>query len=70
MKKTVICDVMPCSRTEFDRRFIGIIMEEVSTSKTSVNFHNTTQQNNPQDSNLLLLLSLALILYAKEHSNM
>jgi hypothetical protein len=33
-------------------RFIALLMEAVSTSETSVNFYQTTQPNNPEDSHL------------------
>jgi hypothetical protein len=31
---------------------IALVMEAASTSETSVNFYQTTQRNNPQDSQL------------------
>jgi hypothetical protein len=31
---------------------IALMMEAASTSETSVNFHQTTQRNNPEDSHL------------------
>jgi hypothetical protein len=40
------------------------MMEAVSTSETSVNFHQTTRRNNPEDSHFLLsavLVSLPAI---------
>jgi hypothetical protein len=33
-------------------KIIALIMEAASTSETSVNFHQTTQRNNPEDSHL------------------
>jgi hypothetical protein len=45
MKVIVFWDVAPCSLSEIDRRFIAMMMEAVSTSETSVNFHETTERN-------------------------
>jgi hypothetical protein len=42
----------------WDEKGIAMIMEEVSTSKTSVNFYQTTRRNNPEDSRLLCLTCL------------
>jgi hypothetical protein len=41
------------SQVEVHRRLlIALIMEAASTSETSVNFFQTTQRNNPEDSRL------------------
>jgi hypothetical protein len=61
MKISVFWDVVPYSLVETDRRFRGahcliramaLIMEEISTSETSVNFYQTTWRNILEDSNL------------------
>jgi hypothetical protein len=49
MKMTVFWDVAPCSLVEISGPDDGA----ASTSKTSVNFYQTTQRNNPEDSHLL-----------------
>jgi hypothetical protein len=62
MKMTVFWDVAPCSLVEVFRRaellitsiirtIITLMMEEVSTSETSVNFYQTARGNIPEDSN-------------------
>jgi hypothetical protein len=38
-----------------------LMMEGVSTSKTSVNFYQTRQRNSPEDSHLQSLLNLIII---------
>jgi hypothetical protein len=38
--------------SEVIRAIIALMMEAVSTSKTSVNFYQTTRRNNTQDSHL------------------
>jgi hypothetical protein len=69
MKMAVFWVVGPCSLVEVYRRFrgacclhnegnellIALMMATASTSETSVNFHQTTQRNNPEDSHLHLL---------------
>jgi hypothetical protein len=44
MKMAVFCVVVPWA--------IALMMEAASTSETSVNFHQTKQRNNPEDSHL------------------
>jgi hypothetical protein len=39
-------------------REIALMMEEASTSETSVNFYQSTRRNNPQDSHLHFLFAL------------
>jgi hypothetical protein len=62
LKMTVFWDVTPCSLAEIDHRGLlseisvshgGEWMEVVSTSETSVNLHETTLRNIPEDSHLL-----------------
>jgi hypothetical protein len=38
--------------TPIIRTIIALMMEAASTSETSVNFYQTTQRNNPEDSHL------------------
>jgi hypothetical protein len=45
MKVAVFWVVAPC-------RVIALMMEAASTSETSVNFYQTAQSNNPEDSHL------------------
>jgi hypothetical protein len=53
MEMAVFWVVAPCSLVQVYRRFRGVLMmEAASTSKTSVNFYQTTRRNNPEDSNL------------------
>jgi hypothetical protein len=55
---TVFWDVAPCSLVEVTdvsevltaSIFIALMMEVVSTSKTSVNFYQTTRHNIPEES--------------------
>jgi hypothetical protein len=47
MKMTVVWDVVPCSLVEAS--FVALMMEAKSTSKTSVNFYQTTRRNSPED---------------------
>jgi hypothetical protein len=52
---TVSWFVTPSSLVEVYGRFRGacaLMMVAASTSKTSVNFHQTTRRNNPEDSHL------------------
>jgi hypothetical protein len=39
---TAFCDVAPCG-------LVALMMESASTSKTSVNFYQTTRRNIPED---------------------
>jgi hypothetical protein len=57
MKMAVFWVVAPCSLVEVYRRFrvIALMMQAVSTSETSVNFYQTTQRYNPEDSHLQFL---------------
>jgi hypothetical protein len=56
MKMTVFWDVAPFSLVEVYRRFRGVsiiraialMMEAASTSKTSVNFNQTTRRSIPE----------------------
>jgi hypothetical protein len=50
MKVTVFWDIAPCSLVQIDRRFKGVslMMELVSLSETSANFHETTRRNIPE----------------------
>jgi hypothetical protein len=58
MKVIVFWVVAPCSLIEAYRRFrsayfvLVLMMEAASASETSVNFCQTTQHNNPEDSRL------------------
>jgi hypothetical protein len=59
MKMAVFWDVALCSLVEVYRCFrdaccraIALMMEAAITSETSVNFHQTTRCNNPEDSHL------------------
>jgi hypothetical protein len=49
---TVLWDVAPYSLVEIDRCLIALMMEAVSTSKTSVSLYQTTRRNIPEDSHL------------------
>jgi hypothetical protein len=52
--------VVPCSLVKVQRRFRvlaasiirALLMDAASTSETSVNFYQTTRQNNPEDSHI------------------
>jgi hypothetical protein len=58
MKITVFWVVALCSLVEIYRHMrgacclIGLMMEAAITSKTLINFYQTTQRYNPEDSNL------------------
>jgi hypothetical protein len=60
MKMAVFWVVAPCIQAQIYRRFrgaccgllIALTMEAAGTSETSVNFYQTTQRNNPEDSHL------------------
>jgi hypothetical protein len=60
MKMTVFWDVALCSLVEIDQSFRGayclhhqnLMIEEVCTSETSVNFYETTWRNITEDSHL------------------
>jgi hypothetical protein len=52
MKMAVFWIVTSCSLVEVYRRFIVLMMEAASTSKTSVNFYRTTRHNTPEDSHV------------------
>jgi hypothetical protein len=63
MRMTIFWDAAPCTLVEIGRRFIGAyyldlqsnvtlrtpMMEEVSTSETSLNFYETTRRSIPED---------------------
>jgi hypothetical protein len=53
-KMAVFWVVAPCSLVEVYQRFIirALIMEATRTSETLVNFYQTTQRYNPEDSHL------------------
>jgi hypothetical protein len=58
IQTNIFWDVLPCSPIKLTdisdvltAFFITLWMEAVSTSETSVNFYQTTQHNNPEDSN-------------------
>jgi hypothetical protein len=63
MKMAVFRIVAPCSLVEVYRRSrgaciisaIALMMAAASTSETSVNFYQTTQRNNSEDSHLYVL---------------
>jgi hypothetical protein len=67
MKMAAFCIVAPCSLVDVSRRFrgacclryqvIALMMEAAGTSETSVNFYQTTQRYNPEDSHLRSVLS-------------
>jgi hypothetical protein len=60
LKMTVFWDVAVCSLVEVKQHFRGVtasiiralLREAVKTSKTSVNFYQTTRRNIPEDSHL------------------
>jgi hypothetical protein len=61
MTMAVIWIVALCSLVEVYRRFTGAcflhhqaLIEAASTSETSVNFYQTTQRKNPEDSHHLI----------------
>jgi hypothetical protein len=41
-----------CFHHQDDRLLVALMMEAASTSKTSVNFYQTTRRNTPEDSHL------------------
>jgi hypothetical protein len=54
-KIAVFWDVAPCSLVDYlveDESLIALMMEAVRTSETLVNFYQTTQRYNPEDSHL------------------
>jgi hypothetical protein len=52
MKFRVFWDAAPCNHIEVVRSFIALMMDEVHTSETSVNFNVTTRPYIPEDSKL------------------
>jgi hypothetical protein len=46
---SVFWAVAPCSLVDVYRRFSALMMEEASSSETSVNFYQTTWRYNPED---------------------
>jgi hypothetical protein len=51
MKMAVFWVVMPCSLVEVYQLF-ALMMDAARTSETLVNFYQTTQRYNPEDSHL------------------
>jgi hypothetical protein len=51
---TVFCSVVPCSLAETDISEDIVMMEAVSTSKTSVNIYQTTQHDIPEDNHVYI----------------
>jgi hypothetical protein len=47
--------VAPCSLVEVYQRFIALMMEAARTSETLVNFYQTFQRYNPEDSHLHII---------------
>jgi hypothetical protein len=64
MKMAVFWVVAPCSMVEAYQCFRGALqgialnLEAASTSEMSVNFYQTTQCNNPEDSHLQFQIKL------------
>jgi hypothetical protein len=46
--KTALWDIAPCSLVEVHGRFIALMMEAITTSKTSVYFNTTTRRYIPE----------------------
>jgi hypothetical protein len=55
MKMVVFWDVAPCSLVDTDPHFRGAYCLHHQDDETSVNIHQTTQSNIPEDSHLKML---------------